>query len=112
MFLLGWSSGGPPCYAIATRPDSGVAGAFIAMSVFHPDALPTIEAARGRAFYLLQSPEDRITPMRFAEAAEKALQAAGAKVQLRRYEGGHGWHGDFWSMIGEGIAWLDRQAAN
>jgi predicted esterase len=110
VFLLGWSSGGPPCYAMATRPDSGVTGAFVAMSVFRPDDLPTIEAARGRAFYLLQSPEDRITPMRFAEAAERALQAAGAKVRLRRYEGGHGWHGDVWAMIGEGISWLDRQA--
>jgi predicted esterase len=110
IFLLGWSSGGPPCYATATRPDSGIAGAFIAMSVFHPEGLPTIEAARGRAFYLLQSPEDRVTPMRFAEAAERALQAAGAEVRLRRYDGGHGWHGDVWSMIRDGVTWLDRQA--
>lgn len=80
------------------------------MSVFRPGDLPTIEAARGRAFSLLQSPEDQIAPMRFADAAERALQAAGAKVRLRRYEGGHGWHGDIWSMIGEGISWLDRQA--
>ena len=111
VFLLGWSSGGPPCYAIATSPDSGVAGAFIAMSVFHAKALPTLEAARGRAFYLLQSPQDRVTPMRFAEAAEEALRAAGAKVELRRYEGGHGWRGDIRSMIGDGVSWLDRQAS-
>ena len=34
VILLGWSSGGPPCYAEALRKDSPVTGAFIAMSVF------------------------------------------------------------------------------
>lgn len=111
VFLLGWSSGGPPCYAIAMGKEPGVAGAFIAMSVFQPRQLPAVEGAKGRPFYLLQSPDDRITPMRHADDAEKALQAAGAKVHLQRYEGGHGWHGDIWEMLGEGISWLDRQAA-
>ena len=86
-------------------------GAFIAMSVFRPGELPALENAKGKAFYLLQSPQDRITPVRHAEAAEKALQAAGAKVRLRRYEGGHGWRGDIWTMIGDGITWLDQQPA-
>jgi predicted esterase len=110
VILLGWSSGGPPCYAMAMRRDSGVAGALIAMSVFHPEQLPALENARDKAFYLLQSPQDRITPMRDAEAAEAALRSAGAKVRLRRYEGGHGWHGDLWTMIGDGLTWLDQQA--
>ena len=52
-----------------------------------------------------------LTPLRFAEAAEKALRAAGAKVRFQRYEGGHGWHGDIWTSIREGISWLDRQAS-
>jgi predicted esterase len=107
--LLGWSSGGPPCYAAALQKDSVVTGAFIAMSVFWPQQLPNPEHARGKAFYLLQSPEDEVTPMRHALAAQEALQAAGAKVRLRRYEGGHGWHGDVWSNIADGIAWLERQ---
>jgi predicted esterase len=107
--LLGWSSGGPPCYAAALSRDSAVAGAFIAMSVFRPGQLPPLENARDRAFYLLQSPQDQVTPVQHAEAAEKALQDAGAKVRLRRYEGGHGWRGDVWTMIRDGIAWLDQQ---
>lgn len=110
IFLLGWSSGGPPCYATALGPDSGVAGAFIAMSAFQPEALPPLVGARGRAFYLLQSPQDQVTPVRFAEAAERELRAAGARVQLDRYHGGHGWRGDIWAMIRAGIAWLDRPA--
>jgi RNA polymerase sigma factor (sigma-70 family) len=110
VFLLGWSSGGPPCYAAALREDSVVTGAFIAMSVFRPGQLPALENARGRAFYLLQSPEDDVTVFHHAEAAETALRAAGAKVRLQRYEGGHRWHGDVPKMIGDGITWLDQQA--
>jgi hypothetical protein len=35
--LLGWSSGGPPCYAATLRKDTSVTRALIAMSVFRPD---------------------------------------------------------------------------
>lgn len=110
VYLLGWSSGGPPCYSFALRKDSPVTGAFIAMSVFKPKLMPPLKNAKGKAFYLLQSPDDRITRLQFAEAAEKALRDAGAKVKLQQYEGGHGWHGERWKMIGDGIAWLEEQA--
>lgn len=107
--LFGWSSGGPACYAAALRKDSVVTGAFIAMSVFVPRQLPPVANAKGRAFYLLQSPQDQVTPLRHADAAEKALRAAGAKVRLERYDGGHGWRGSVWAMIGEGMTWLEQQ---
>jgi predicted esterase len=107
--LLGWSSGGPPCYAAALRKDCVVSGAFIAMSVFWPEKLPTLDHVKGRPFYLLQSPEDQAAPIRHAVAAEEALKDAGAKVRLQRYPGGHGWHGDVWTLIGDGIAWLEQQ---
>ena len=109
VILLGWSSGGPACYATLLRKDSAVTGAFIAMSVFRPEELPPPANAGGKPFFLLQSPQDEVTPIRHAEAAEKALKAAGVKVLLRRYEGGHGWRGDIWTMIGDGIGWLDQQ---
>lgn len=111
IFLLGWSSGGPPCYAAALRKETPVTGAFIAMSVFKPQLVPAIENSRGRAFYLLQSPDDRVTPIRFAVDAEKALTAAGARVRLQRYDGGHGWQGNVWKMIGDGIQWLENPVA-
>jgi predicted esterase len=56
---------------------------------------------------LLQSPQDRVTPIEHAVTAKETLLAAGATVRLRRYEGGHGWRGDVWSMIRTGITWLD-----
>jgi RNA polymerase sigma factor (sigma-70 family) len=109
IFLLGWSSGGPPCYAAAAQRGSPVTGAFIAMSVFKPDQLPPLAPLKGKAFYLLQSPDDRVTPLRFAESAAKALKEAGCEVHLERYPGGHGWRGDVWNMLGGGLKWLDRR---
>lgn len=110
IFVLGWSSGGPPCYSAALAPKTSVAGALVAMSIFKPNELPPLKNARGRAFYLLQSPDDRVTPFRFAESAEKALGDAGGKVQLESYPGGHGWQGDVFGMIRAGTEWLDTQA--
>jgi beta-lactamase regulating signal transducer with metallopeptidase domain/predicted esterase len=111
VFLLGWSSGGPACYAAVLQEDSVAAGAFIAMSVFKTNQLPPLARARGRMFYLLQSPEDRVTPFWFAQSAEQSLGAAGSVVRLDRYAGGHGWHGDVWSMMRGGVSWLDQQAS-
>ncbi|HEX4146522.1 MAG TPA: TIGR03067 domain-containing protein [Pirellulales bacterium] len=111
VFLLGWSSGGPACYATLLAKDSQVAGAFIAMSVFHPDQLPALAGAKGKPLYLLQSPADLVTPIRFAEEAEAKLTAAGATVRLDRYAGGHGWHGDIFGTLRTGIEWLDAQAS-
>ncbi|NLE37543.1 MAG: hypothetical protein GX621_05915, partial [Pirellulaceae bacterium] len=71
----------------------------------------SLENAKGKAFYLLQSPEDKTTPIHFAEEAEKALRGVGARVQLQRYEGGRGWRGDVFKMISDGIQWLDKPAA-
>jgi predicted esterase len=72
--------------------------------------LPPLDNAKGKRFYLLQSPDDQVTPLRFAEEAESALSIAGAKVHLHRQEGGHGWHGDMWGMLRAGIEWLEREA--
>jgi predicted esterase len=112
VFLLGWSSGGPPCYAAALRAETPVTGALVAMSIYKPQQLPPLQQAKGKAFYLLQSPDDRVAPIRFAETAEKTLRTAGAKVRLQRYKGGHGWQGDIWKMIRDGTAWLDKQAGS
>jgi predicted esterase len=107
VFALGWSSGGPPCYASSLAEDSPVRGAFVAMSVFKPELLPPLERAKGRAYYILHSPQDFIA-MRFPEAARDALRAAGAKVELATYAGGHGWHGDVSGMIRTGVRWLEE----
>ncbi len=106
IFALGWSSGGPPVYAAALAPDSPLRGALVAMSVFKPDQLATLESgAKGKAFYILHSPEDFIA-MRFPESARDRLSAAGARTHLETYDGGHGWHGDVYGHIRRGLDWL------
>lgn len=110
VFALGWSSGGPPCYALSLRRKRCVTGTFVAMSVFHPRALPPLARARGHAYYLLHSPQDFI-PIAQARLAEAELRKHGAVTRLATYAGGHGWRGDVFGTIRAGIAWLERAAA-
>jgi predicted esterase len=111
IFTLSWSSGGPAGYATSLHPGTRVTGSVIAMSVFKPDQLPEIHAAKAHAYYLLHSPEDFI-PMRMPEMARDTLASNGAKVHLQTYPGGHGWHGDVYGMIGDGVRWLEQQTAS
>ncbi|HEY1375545.1 MAG TPA: hypothetical protein VGF55_02065, partial [Gemmataceae bacterium] len=111
VFVLGWSSSGPPAYAALLQEKPAVAGAFVAMSVFKPDTLPPLDRAKGRPFYLYHSPDDRVCPYRMAKQAEKDLTAAGAAVTLAEYDGGHGWRGGLYDSIRTGIEWLEKNAA-
>ena len=109
IFALGWSSGGLPVYAAALQEKTSLRGAFVAMSVFKPNQLPSLKHAEGQFFYILHSPEDFI-PIRMAEQAETKLRANGGRAKLTTYKGGHGWHGDIFGSIREGIRWLENQA--
>jgi predicted esterase len=96
-------------YAAALEEKTSLRGAFVAMSVFKPNQLPPLKHAEGRSFYILHSPEDFI-PIRMAEQAETKLRANGGRAKLATYEGGHGWRGNPYDMIQEGIRWLEKQA--
>lgn len=108
-FLLAWSSGGPAAYATALSSPT-IKGAFVAMSVYKPENLPAPSGGRGRPFYLLQSPDDRLTPFVQAETAQRELKAGGAIVTLATYKGGHGWLDDPYGNIRKGIEWLEVNA--
>jgi len=110
IYTLSWSSSGPAAYAYSLAKSTRVTGSFVAMSVFKPDQLPKLSAAKGQAYYLLHSPEDFI-PIRMAEDAKKRLTKAKADVVLETYEGGHGWRGNVFGMMREGIAWLEEHHA-
>jgi predicted esterase len=107
VFTLTWSSSGPAAYA-ASLTSKNVTGSFIAMSVFKPDQLPDLSAAKGRGYYLYHSPDDEVCPYDLAQQAEKDLKKAGAEVKLVTYDGGHGWRGPLYDNIGEGIKWLEK----
>lgn len=106
IFALGWSSGGPPCYALSVRKKTPLRGAFVAMSVFRPEWMPPLQGARKQAYYLFHSPDDFIA-MSHPEQARVELERQGARVTLQTYEGGHGWHGDVYGELRRGLAWLE-----
>lgn len=106
VYVLAWSSSGPAAYAIALRDKPGIAGALIAMSVFNAGEYSKLNATPTPGFYLLQSPEDKVTPFGHAEAARTFLASLGSKVELTQYAGGHGWHGNPFEMLSTGVNWL------
>jgi len=106
IFSLSWSSGGPAAYAISLQKEKSVTGSYIAMSVFKPDTLPSLEQAEGHAYFLDHSPDDKICPFGMAEDAHQILAEYGAKTKLFTYKGGHGWCGDVYGRIRKGIQWL------
>lgn len=110
IFMLSWSSSGPAAYAVSLQADSPVVGSYIAMSVFQPEKLGSLAGAVGHAYFIDHCPQDRICPFRMALEARQSLAAAGAKVQLNAYAGGHGWQGDVYPRIAKGIRWLQDHA--
>ncbi|HEY4760895.1 MAG TPA: hypothetical protein VIH42_09980 [Thermoguttaceae bacterium] len=110
IFSLSWSSGGPAGYACSLT-NKKLTGAFIAMSVFKPGNLPPLENAKGHAYYIYHSPQDRICPVRMAEQAVKELEKNGAKVKMVTYEGDHGWREAVFDDINAGIEWLEENHA-
>lgn len=110
-FTLAWSSSGPAAYALSLTSKK-VAGSYVAMSVFKPDQLPPLEKAKGHAYFLYHSPDDRVCPFRMAEQAAKDLEKSGATVKLATYEGGHGWRGGLYEQIREGVEWLEENRAS
>ncbi|MFA6243415.1 MAG: hypothetical protein WC655_20920, partial [Candidatus Hydrogenedentales bacterium] len=103
---LTWSSSGPAAYAIALQPTTSITGSYIAMSVFKPDFLPPLTNAKGRRFHIEHSPDDRVCPYAHAQAAREQLTQAEATVHSTDYEGGHGWRGNVFGRIREGMEWL------
>ncbi len=95
---------------LSLRKGTVITGSLIAMSVFKPDRLP-LKSARGHAYFLYHSPEDKVCPFRFAEQAQAALTRNGAAVQFATYAGGHGWLGDVCGGLRAGIAWLENNHA-
>lgn len=108
IYLLAWSSGGPAAYAALLQKETDIDGALIAMSVFKPDQLPDPANAKQRSVYLLHSPDDRVCPYRMAEAARDTFQKKDVRATLVDYSGGHGWKGNVYGNIRQGIDWLDK----
>lgn len=107
VYLLGWSSGGPACYATMLQKESPASAAFVAMSVFQPKSYGEPANAAGRSFYIYHSPEDEVCPPWMAKEALETLAGAGAKTSFVEYAGGHGWHGDIFGSIRQGVEWLE-----
>ena len=87
---------------------TAVKGSYIAMSVFKRKYLPSLKRAKGKAYFLDHSPQDKDCPYSHAELAVKQLNEAKAAVALETYQGGHGWRGNLYGRMRKGIEWLEN----
>jgi predicted esterase len=111
VYAMGWSSSGPAVYALALQKTPPVTGSYVAMSVFKPDKLPSLSRAKGRAFFIDHSPDDKTCPFRMAEDARDKLTDKGARVGFVTYKGGHGWKDNPFGRLRKGVAWLEKNRA-
>ncbi len=105
VFTLTWSSSGPAAYVLSTRKKGLVKGSFIAMSVFHREEID-LDLVKDQPYYILHSPDDTTCPFKLAEEARDTLRKKGAKVEFATYLGGHGWQGNVFANIRNGVEWL------
>jgi predicted esterase len=106
IFTLSWSSGGPAAYVASLEKDTAIKGSLVAMSIFPLHDLKPFTAAKGQKYFLLHSPQDKTCPYFHTRMAKTQLTNAGAAVEVKDYEGGHGWKGNIWGNIAAGIEWL------
>lgn len=112
IYTMSWSSSGPAAYAISLQKKTAVRGSYIAMSVFKPKYLPSLKRAKGKAYFLDHSPQDKVCPYSHAELAVKQLKKAKAAVVLETYQGGHGWRGNLYGRMRKGIEWLEEETGS
>lgn len=110
IYALGWASGGPAVYAAALQGDVPLRGVFVAMSAFDPIWLPSFNAAKGKAFFLLHPKDAPVVPFTMAEQAAATLTQYGATVETVGYTGGYGWSGDVYAQIRRGIGFLEQHS--
>ena len=73
VYTLSWSSGGPAAYAASLTKDTPITGSFVAMSVFHPDRMPSLKSAKGKPYYIFHSQEDQVCPYHIAVKAARLV---------------------------------------
>jgi predicted esterase len=106
IYLMAWSSSGPPAYAYSLAPKRQTRGAFIAMSIYRSNIIPKAPDSNGGRFFILHSPDDHLIPISMAETARDQIRAGGGMVHYATYAGGHGWHGDIFTTIRGAVDWL------
>lgn len=111
VYLMGASSSGQSVYGSAVS-NPRISGALVVASVFTKQLLPSLQGAKGKRFFLYQSPDDDVTRFHFAEAAATALRGHGAEVLLYSYPGGHNptWPNNSLGVYGYAFHWLQGEA--
>ncbi len=83
-------------------------GAFIVASIFRPGEVPDPNALMGQRFFIYHLPQDLI-PIRQATETVDFLTMHRARAKMQEYQGLHGWTGNVYKDIQQGIAWIGSE---
>jgi predicted esterase len=109
VIMMGWSSGGPACYAISLSDGKVPKNYYILMSVFKPETLPPLRDLRDTRYVIEHGVNDRVCPVRMAREAAKTLEIAGAEVEYVEHPGEHGFTGGpIYPRMRDAIDWLTQ----
>lgn len=108
-FLHGMGESGLATYACSLTESTPFHGFYILTSGFHSAQLPALTRAKGRRYYIQNSPQDKTAPAWQAAAGGEMLSKQGAVVKLVSVDGEHGYkfEGDPWKPIHDAIGWLE-----
>ena len=109
IFTVSFSAGGYAGYAVSLQEKKSTTGSFIGMAAFDPRYYAPLALAKGHAYFLYHSPDDKVFPFRMAKHARDALTKNGAKVKLVTYRGTHYHSPTFFKDIRQGIRWLEER---
>lgn len=106
VYVMGWSSGGPPAYAaLLSLPE--VRGAIVAMSIFRLDWTEHYPTNGAKRVAVLHSNDDRVVPYSFGAQAVDELRKRDFEANMFAYAGGHGWRGDVYGLIERAFRYVD-----
>ena len=89
IFLHGEGGGGLAAYDCSLQPQTPFKGFSLLGAEFRSAQLPSVEAAKGRRYYIQAFKEDRSVPYFLTTGAQSLLTKAGATVQLPPLSGDH-----------------------
>jgi len=110
VFLYGYQASTRVAYAAGLRPRSPFTGIMAAMGEMKLKDLPPIAGARGRVWYLLSWDDPNYCPAGKMEEARAALAKAGAKVELKQFDGKQYLGGQGCAVLLAGLQWLEKNA--
>lgn len=110
IFLHGEGSGGLAAYSCSLQAQTPFRGFSLLAAEFRSAQLPSLEAAKGRRYYIQASKQDKTVPYFLTTGAQTLLTKAGAIVALSPLSGDHTprFNAETLDLLTKAVNWLEN----